>query len=135
MHKKPYQRTSSGWSDERRAKHSASMRAWAPWTKSTGPRTAEGKSISRCNSLKHGGFSRPAKDFMAHFRGYYALLKLCFQKKRELLQIQRNELLNKGRRRPAHFPCNPMANLVKHRFHLAGAVGRCQLHPCNGASG
>jgi hypothetical protein len=116
--RKAYHRTSSGWSDERRAKHSAAIRAWSPWVSSTGPRTAEGKAISRCNALTHGATSRPAKDFMRNFELYRQFLRLCWQKRKALanknnLEKQQNELLNVPhihplsslRRRPES-PCN-----------------------------
>ena len=45
-------RTNSGWSAERRAKHSEAIRRWAPWTKTTGPKTPSGKAICAANS--HG---------------------------------------------------------------------------------
>lgn len=38
-----------GWSDERRAKHSELIRRLAPWAKSTGPRTTEGKARAAAN--------------------------------------------------------------------------------------
>jgi hypothetical protein len=50
---------SKGWSPERRAKHAAAIRKWAPWAKSTGPKTRGGKYISSRNSLKHGMRARP----------------------------------------------------------------------------
>ena len=43
-----------GWSDERRATHAAAIRRWAPWTRSTGPRTSTGKARSSRNAWKHG---------------------------------------------------------------------------------
>jgi hypothetical protein len=97
--KAPYHRTSSGWTDERRARHSAAIRIWSPWNTSTSPRTAEGKAISRCNALTHGATSRPAKDFMRNFRSYRQFLRLCWQKRAALLEKQnlekqKNELLN-----------------------------------------
>ena len=97
MNNKPYHRTSNGWTDERRAKHSAAIRTWSPWKSSTGPRTADGKSISRCNALKHGATSRPAKDFMRHFQTYRQFLRTCWQHRNglaEKLANQQNELLN-----------------------------------------
>lgn len=50
-------RRSSGWSDARRAKHAAAIKLWAPWAKSTGPKTAAGKARSAQNAFKHGGRS------------------------------------------------------------------------------
>ena len=152
-----YQRTSSGWTDERRAKHSAAIRRWAPWTRSTGPRTVAGKAISRCNALTHGATSRPARDFMRHFRLYRDFLRLCWKKRAELAEKtqeksrnQQNELLNTPKASvgtgwlhhgnfdvklaysaifPPDFPCNRNAMSLKHTTNLAGAVGRCQLLP------
>jgi|GEM_PF-1956058 len=51
----------SGWSPARRAKHAAAIRLWAPWRKSTGPRTASGKAKSALNAYKHGGRAKGAK--------------------------------------------------------------------------
>ena len=42
----------NGWTDERRAKQAAAIHRWAPWTKSTGPRTAAGKAIVGQNALR-----------------------------------------------------------------------------------
>ena len=46
-----------GWTQERRERQSRLIQAWQPWTKSTGPRTAEGKAKSSQNAFKSG--SRP----------------------------------------------------------------------------
>lgn len=45
------------WTPESRAKQSALASRNRPWTCSTGPKTAAGKSISRYNAYKHGGQS------------------------------------------------------------------------------
>lgn len=45
-------RKSSGWSPERRAKHAIAIRIWAPWTKSTGPKTPAGKARVSRNAVK-----------------------------------------------------------------------------------
>lgn len=47
-------RRKSGWTSERRLKQSQAIRRWAPWTRSTGPRSAEGKLICSKNAYKHG---------------------------------------------------------------------------------
>ena len=42
----------NGWTPERRARQAEKIRAWRPWERSTGPRTAEGKVISSRNGDK-----------------------------------------------------------------------------------
>jgi hypothetical protein len=44
----------SGWSPKRRARHAEAIRRWAPWKKSTGPKTTSGKARSAQNACKHG---------------------------------------------------------------------------------
>ena len=51
-----------GWTPEKRLEQSARMRARKIWLKSTGPRTAEGKSTSSQNAQKHGRFSAESKS-------------------------------------------------------------------------
>ena len=41
----------NGWTDERKAKQAALIHSWKPWTKSTGAKTLEGKSICSKNVL------------------------------------------------------------------------------------
>ena len=48
----------SGWSPERRARQAALIRSWAPWRRSTGPKTEAGKARCSMNALKHGFRSR-----------------------------------------------------------------------------
>ena len=44
-------RSRAGWTPERRARHAEKIRQWAPWEKSTGPRTAAGKAVSSRNAV------------------------------------------------------------------------------------
>lgn len=44
--------TSAAWTPERRKKQADAIRRWQPWSKSTGPRTAEGKARSSRNADK-----------------------------------------------------------------------------------
>jgi hypothetical protein len=43
---------SNGWTPERRARQAEMIRKWKPWEKSTGPKTAVGKSVVAQNYLK-----------------------------------------------------------------------------------
>ena len=51
----------SSWTPERRARHAAAIRLWAPWTRSTGPRTVSGKQRSAQNAYKHGNRAAPMR--------------------------------------------------------------------------
>ena len=42
------------WPPERRARQAELIRAWQPWTRSTGPRTLEGKAKASRNAWKGG---------------------------------------------------------------------------------
>lgn len=42
------------WTPERRARQAELIRTWQPWTRSTGPRTAEGKARASRNAWKGG---------------------------------------------------------------------------------
>ena len=90
----PKRRGQRAWTDAQRAEQAAKLRTRQIWLKSTGPRTPHGKSISRLNALTHGATSRPAKDFMAHFKTYHAFIRLCWAKRAELIRIQKNELID-----------------------------------------
>src|SRR5262245_26965803 len=48
----------NGWTLQRRARQAALIRRWAPWRRSTGPRTEAGKARCAKNPLKHGFASR-----------------------------------------------------------------------------
>ena len=48
----------NGWTQSRKAKQRKAIYRWRPWEKSTGPKSAEGKSAVAKNALKHGARSR-----------------------------------------------------------------------------
>jgi hypothetical protein len=43
-----------GWTPERRARQAEAIQRWQPWTRSTGPRTAEGKALMAMNRYQGG---------------------------------------------------------------------------------
>lgn len=47
----------NGWTPERKAKHAEAIRRWKPWEKSTGPKTPEGKEVSKMNGWRGGARS------------------------------------------------------------------------------
>src|SRR5262252_7177299 len=63
-----------GWTRERRARQAVLIRAWKPWTRSTGPKTARGKAVSAMNALVHGGRSQQT---LAEERLVRATLRRC----------------------------------------------------------
>ena len=42
------------WTAEQRQRQAERIRAWSPWAKSTGPRTADGKGAASRNAWKGG---------------------------------------------------------------------------------
>lgn len=44
----------NGWTSERKARQSKLIRTWAPWKKSTGPKSPEGKARSAIRGCKGG---------------------------------------------------------------------------------
>jgi hypothetical protein len=71
-----------GWSDERRARQSEMIHRWQPWTRSSGPKTPEGKAASPRNTPKPGSIK-------------YELLTM----KRQLADLMRAAKLVAARRR------------------------------------
>ena len=57
-----------GWSAECRRKQAEAIRRWQPWGRSTGPRTAAGKTASRMNAYKHGSRSATMREILKTLR-------------------------------------------------------------------
>lgn len=51
------------WFPEERRKQADAVRKWTPWQQSTGPRTEEGKDISKENAFRHGLRSAEGIEF------------------------------------------------------------------------
>ena len=69
----------SRWTPERRAKASQDIHRWAPWLRSTGPKTKAGKAASSANSRKHGYYDAANCAALAAMRD-------MLREQRELLQ-------------------------------------------------
>src|SRR5881227_349492 len=60
----------NGWTQERRARQAQLIHNWRPWERSTGPRTASGKSIVARNAWQGGqrAWFRACDVLLATFR-------------------------------------------------------------------
>lgn len=58
----------STWTAERRARQAMLIRTWQPWTKSTGPRTPEGKAKSSRNAYKPNPIRRQLLEIATELR-------------------------------------------------------------------
>lgn len=67
------------WTPEARARQAERIREWKPWEQSTGPKTDEGKRISRMNALKS------AEDIRRMYLVYSALMRALAEKPVECL--------------------------------------------------
>ncbi|OIN85294.1 MAG: hypothetical protein AUJ12_09610 [Alphaproteobacteria bacterium CG1_02_46_17] len=99
------------WTSERRARQSAAIKRWAPWTKSTGPKTHAGKKKSSMNAYKHGMRSRPWLSLRAQLYAQRLYVRWVehqldqIRKNRKLeKRIQSNELLKRTRINPVILP-------------------------------
>ena len=62
-----------GWTPERRKKQSEAIRRWAPWSKSTGPQSPEGKVAASRNAYT-GGHWKLMRELQAALREQRELL-------------------------------------------------------------
>ena len=108
-HPAKLRRSEAGWTPERRARHAAAIRRWAPWTKSTGPKTAAGKARSSRNAAKPHLKSSPdrllqsalkrQKRYLADIARFLDLQKKSCKNEllKRHLKIQRKKLVKEGR--------------------------------------
>lgn len=121
----------NGWSDERRTKHAQAIRRWAPWAKSTGPRTASGKARSSRNARKHGRRSAECLLFRSLMMSQRRLHAAAAAR---ALQIQSNELLKDAHFRLLHEAVLGGAWLIPAYYHLKIMQKPCIFYRPEGKS-
>ena len=52
----------NGWTDARRTRQASIIHRWAPWLRSTGPKSEAGKRAVSANARKHGLRSRAFRE-------------------------------------------------------------------------
>jgi hypothetical protein len=72
----------NGWTPERRARQAEMIKRWAPWSKSTGPRSEAGKAVASMNALKHGTWSA---EWLAAKSDLDCLLKAYLRRQKDLV--------------------------------------------------
>ena len=60
--------TSKRWTAEARARQAALIHTWAPWSKSTGPKSVEGKRRAGQNGRRANPLRRELADMMVELR-------------------------------------------------------------------
>ena len=95
----------NGWTPERRARQSAAIRNWRPWTRATGPRTLAGKAAIRNNARTHGLCSAAGRELMEALklqRKFIQAVNLALKLVRLRQEHQKcaNKLLECGKAQP-----------------------------------
>lgn len=91
-----------------------------PWTKSTGPRTAEGKAKSSQNAYKHGRRSAAARHRAKGFRHLQSFLK--HQRHLHTLAERRLRTLRKMKKSPNELLNDPTLTLLNRLIRNGAAV-------------
>ena len=97
------------WTPEARMRQAERIRQWSPWSKSTGPRTVEGKNRSKTNALK--GSARPQ---VMQFTEIMRLLEGATSKLKRHLKV--NSSFGEKPPIPAKMP--DARELIRSRTHL-----------------
>jgi hypothetical protein len=80
----------SQWTLERRAQQAAAIHRWKPWEQSTGPRTAEGKTIVSRNAFK-GGKREALRHQMREFRQFIRAAAMALDRGGPLVTAKRRK--------------------------------------------
>jgi hypothetical protein len=104
-------RAKAGWTPERRARQAALIRRWAPWRRSTGPKTEAGKARCAANPIRHGFYSAARVRELQRVRYALRLAAANLKVLRLLIQLKKSAarliapspgLRSGGRRHPWH---------------------------------
>jgi len=60
----------NGWTLERKQRQSELIHRWKPWKRSTGPRSEDGRQISKMNAVRHGYFLAQARVDIAQIKRF-----------------------------------------------------------------
>lgn len=111
--KKPATR---GWPPERRKKQAARLRAAKIWTRSTGPKTRQGKARAAQNSRKHGFYARGYQALRKALRAYRAFLKLVNALVETLRQSPHQTVREVLTSPPPSLLTPPLTHFIKGRY-------------------
>ena len=103
------------WTPEARQKHAEAIRQWLPWTRSTGPKTQEGKARSARNAWKGG--LRPQILRWGAF-----LSTLCLAN-RTAIRSAGSKIRKPKLRKPQPQPVSPLLSIMK---DMASLLAECR---------
>jgi hypothetical protein len=89
-HRRGSSEAAKGWTPERRARQAALIRRWAPWRRSTGPKTESGKARCARNALRHGFRSSARTHELQRVRYVLRLAAQNIKRLRLLIQLRRS---------------------------------------------
>ena len=95
------------WSPERRARQAARIREWAPWRRSTGPKTKAGKMRCAQNAFRHGFRSRSRLHELRRVRYALRLAAENLKGLRLLIQLRNASRVSRIRYKPSYAHLSP----------------------------
>ena len=90
------------WSAERRARQAARIQEWAPWRRSTGPKTHAGKLRCAQNALRHGDRSAARVHELRRVRYVLRLVDQNLKVVRLMIQLRTGQGLSRIKYKPRY---------------------------------
>jgi len=72
------------WTEAERKRQALLIRSWVPWSRSTGPKSSEGKDKSKMNACKHGDYNAESKQQLLWLRKCKRSIRLVYRKPRRV---------------------------------------------------